>query len=167
MCCVGVTRGLFVVLCPSWCHPGSLLCCVGVTRGHLLCCVGVTRGLFVVLCPSWCHPQSPLCCVGVTRGHTLVLVSPVVTAVLCWCHTGSHSGVGAPPCPRGGFIGPLQVLVPPIKTYSRRRCFIPASPSVLLLAAPQLRSRRSRSRRSASTARWAPIRRRLWGWGGQ
>ena len=94
LCCVVVTRGLFVVLCPSWCHPGSLLCCVGVTRGHLLCCVGVTRGLFVVLCPSWCHPQSPLCCVGVTRGHTLVLVSPVVTAVFCWCHTGSHSGVG-------------------------------------------------------------------------
>ena len=165
LCCVGVTRGLFVVLCPSWCHTGALCCVVLVPHGGSLLCWCHTGALCCVVLVS--HGGTLLCCVGVTRGLFVVLVSPVVTAVLCWCHTGSHSGVGAPPCPRGGFIGPLQVLVPPIKTYSRRRCFIPASPSVLLLAAPQLRSRRSRSRRRASTARWAPIRRRLWGWGGQ
>ena len=113
LCCVGVTRGLFVVLCPSWCHTGALccvvlvphggsllcwchtgaLCCVVLVShgGTLLCCVGVTRGLFVVLCPSWCHPQSPLCCVGVTRGHTLVSVPPRVPGVVLlgrcrfWC----------------------------------------------------------------------------------
>ena len=93
LCCVGVTRGLFVVLCPSWCHTGALCCVVLVPHGGSLLCWCHTGALCCVVLVS--HEGSLLCCVppGVTRSHRcVVLVSHGVTL---WCR--------CPPVSQGWF----------------------------------------------------------------